>query len=394
MTDTNPQQAAAEQLAILRRKMAAAATDRAALRDRIAEAVRRQAETGNVRYEAIADAVLAELLGPIPPDADVPTWTAIRAIQLMNEAGRQRDEQRLALSQALGLGTGAPWDAIRDRAAELAAASAPVSPAPADGSVRGQLLDALDFAYCQGLGYGTPDELLAAYDASRASTGPAAPDLTAEEQVDRLAQWLWDNCAEDERSGLLADDPRRIALVALRWPELHPVADAATAEHHTVDGVRHLCHADDHYCPPASGPGGVAGETQQDEARCGCPHPEGEHSIYGCVDGCACEWMPKRPPMDPVHILGIYADEQPAAVSQPAPAVLTPCTCRQAIHKREHGTRVAGCPWCTAAADAAEQAAAVSQPDGEAATACSARPCNPAVPPTAATPSAATEEPR
>ncbi|GGZ84119.1 hypothetical protein [Streptomyces rubiginosohelvolus] len=35
---------------------------------------------------------------------------------------------RLALSEALGLGTGAPWDAIRDRAAELVAAP----PAPAD----------------------------------------------------------------------------------------------------------------------------------------------------------------------------------------------------------------------------------------------------------------------
>ncbi|MFB6424670.1 hypothetical protein ACFCXC_14940 [Streptomyces microflavus] len=35
---------------------------------------------------------------------------------------------RLALSEALGLGTGAPWDAIRERAAELAVAP----PAPAD----------------------------------------------------------------------------------------------------------------------------------------------------------------------------------------------------------------------------------------------------------------------
>jgi hypothetical protein len=42
-----------------------------------------------------------------------------------------------------------------------------------------------------------------------------------------------------------------------------------------------------------------------------------EHSVYGCTDGCACEWMPKRPPMDPVHILGIFAAHQPAVVSQP-----------------------------------------------------------------------------
>lgn len=46
---------------------------------------------------------------------------------------------------------------------------------------------------------------------------------------------------------------------------------------------------------------------------CNCPHPADEHSIYGCADGCGCEWMPKRPPMDPVHILGIEADEPAAA---------------------------------------------------------------------------------
>ncbi|MFC7983842.1 hypothetical protein [Streptomyces sp. NPDC057336] len=34
--------------------------------------------------------------------------------------------------------------------------------------LREQLLDALDFSYCQGLGYATPEELLTAYDASRA----------------------------------------------------------------------------------------------------------------------------------------------------------------------------------------------------------------------------------
>lgn len=33
--------------------------------------------------------------------------------------------------------------------------------------IRAQLLDALDFSYCLGLGYSTPEELLAKYDASR-----------------------------------------------------------------------------------------------------------------------------------------------------------------------------------------------------------------------------------
>jgi hypothetical protein len=110
---------------------APAPTDQAALRDRIAEALRPGSRDRGGQYpEGLlrdVDAVLAVLLGPIPPDTDIPTWTAIRAIQLMNEAGRETEAQRLALSQALGLGTGAPWDAIRDRAAELAALPEPAN---------------------------------------------------------------------------------------------------------------------------------------------------------------------------------------------------------------------------------------------------------------------------
>jgi hypothetical protein len=41
------------------------------------------------------------------------------------------------------------------------------------------------------------------------------------------------------------------------------MADEATAEHHTVDGVRHPCHTGDHYCPGADGPSRVAVEAQQ-----------------------------------------------------------------------------------------------------------------------------------
>ncbi|MFH8804096.1 hypothetical protein ACH4F6_31660 [Streptomyces sp. NPDC017936] len=29
--------------------------------------------------------------------------------------------------------------------------------------------------------------------------------------------------------------------------------------------------------------------------RCVCDHPADEHSVYGCADGCGCEWMPKPP---------------------------------------------------------------------------------------------------
>ncbi|CAL9369780.1 hypothetical protein [Streptomyces sp. enrichment culture] len=49
------------------------------------------------------------------------------------------------------------------------------SAVPSAETLREQLLHAIDFPYCQMLGYGTPEELLAAYDASRTSTtDPAA----------------------------------------------------------------------------------------------------------------------------------------------------------------------------------------------------------------------------
>ncbi|MEV3996706.1 hypothetical protein AB0K62_13650 [Streptomyces halstedii] len=56
------------------------------------------------------------------------------------------ETHRLALSEALGLGTGAPWDAIRDRAAELAAAP----PAPAD---RATVRDRIRQAICEAEGF-------------------------------------------------------------------------------------------------------------------------------------------------------------------------------------------------------------------------------------------------
>jgi hypothetical protein len=151
------------------------------------------------------------------------------------------EQQRLALSQALGLGTGAPWDAIRDRAAELAATSAPVSPAPAEFELRGT------------------GEIRAA--------------------------------ALTEAADFLRD---------AHFDEGLTVQEIGTALRHWADRER---------ADAASGPGGVAGETQAE------------------------------------------------------PAVLTPCTCRQAIHKQEHRTPVAGCPWCTKTTEDAAQDPAVSQPD-------------------------------
>ncbi|MGH8964051.1 MAG: hypothetical protein ACRDXB_01800, partial [Actinomycetes bacterium] len=102
--------------------------------------------------EVFADAVLAVLRRATQPEIKAAVATTARQVlgttdqQPTTEQGapvnwqaivQQRERElktvgdtaeahRLALSDALGLGTGAPWDAIRDRAAELHAASAPV----------------------------------------------------------------------------------------------------------------------------------------------------------------------------------------------------------------------------------------------------------------------------
>lgn len=54
--------------------------------------------------------------------------------------------------------------------------------------------------------------------------------------------------------------------------------------------------------------------TEPEAPECGpcgqCPHPADEHSIYGCADDCACEWMPPKaqPPRRPPYAVA-YATE-------------------------------------------------------------------------------------
>jgi hypothetical protein len=142
-----------------------------------------------------------------------------------------------------------PSAAARKIAAAASTAAAPAGPAPATGRAKA-VADAIGPTMLLGLQdaelFDEPgqerirdwikwiSETVAALPAML----PAPTDQTAtdEEQVDRLAQWLWDNCAEDERSGLLADDPRRIAAVALRWPELRRLAGEAQQDE-TPDGT-------------------------------------------------------------------------------------------------------------------------------------------------------------
>ncbi|MFD6656865.1 hypothetical protein ACFWEB_17195 [Streptomyces parvus] len=61
---------------------------------------------------------------------------------------------------------------------------------------------------------------------------------------------------------------------------------------------------------------------------CGCPHPVDEHSVYGCAEDCACEWMPPKTgavcPSPETHNwgCGCPTDEAPTAKRVEAEHVL------------------------------------------------------------------------
>ncbi|MFB6696349.1 hypothetical protein [Streptomyces rubiginosohelvolus] len=61
---------------------------------------------------------------------------------------------------------------------------------------------------------------------------------------------------------------------------------------------------------------------------CGCPHPVDEHSVYGCAEDCACEWMPPKTgavcPSPETHNwgCGCPTDQAPAAKRVEAEHVL------------------------------------------------------------------------
>ncbi|GGW81999.1 hypothetical protein [Streptomyces griseoloalbus] len=86
--------------------------------------------------------------------------------------------------------------------------------------VRDQVLHAIDFAYTTGvLGYSTPEELLAAYDASRvpASVDRAAPAawVDGHPQLEAIAAAVWEHCGRSDSGTCVEDDPRNIAVAVL-----------------------------------------------------------------------------------------------------------------------------------------------------------------------------------
>jgi hypothetical protein len=144
-------------------------------------------------------------------------------------------------------------------------------------------------------------------------------------QLEAIAAAVWESCRTEE-SSTVVDDPRNIAVAALAAILAVPSAGSEDTTTTRADTLREAAtivrSMDSDYAlqEAAEHLDGLAvevdeerelrrlaAETQPSEAAapsCGCPHPADEHSIYGCADGCGCEWMPKRKPMDPARILG------------------------------------------------------------------------------------------
>jgi hypothetical protein len=288
----------------------------------------------------------------------------------------------------------------------------PAAPVPAseptDGSVREQLLDALDFAYCQGLGYGTPEELVAAYDAT------LLPPTDQTALRDRIAAAI-DGVFTRWQTGLGTQRPQDAihdAVMAVlptpadRGAIIREAADAITAdaalrdtegEHDLAEYGRELAAL-----IQASGPGGAADETQQEASRAANESSTGhdqsvgqnltfpvpaafapgmpcEHGCRAAADALAREAQAEtRRPRCPrcIH------DERTRAVLQPSAMELYPpdhdpdcpraeqpaAVAQPAVHT---GGNAEDCPACHPEIDKTVLypwicPAAVAQPDGEA----------------------------
>ncbi|MFC4506669.1 MULTISPECIES: hypothetical protein [Streptomyces] len=80
-------------------------------------------------------------------------------------------------------------------------------------------------------------------------------------------------------------DPARALL-----DEIAAASGRAALLHETADALERM-----RGYPVFVTPEELVAELRRVAAESGCGHPADEHSVYGCADGCGCEWMPKRP---------------------------------------------------------------------------------------------------
>ena len=218
---------------------------------------------------------------------------------------------------------------------------------------RAQLLDALDFAYCQGLGYDSPEALLAVYDAERGVPVPPPADQTA--LRDRIRRAIceaegfgWDtDMLEPDEYGEVADAvlavlPEQTALPLTAVERQFLTFALGLAADEMASRGSEFGEDDEAALEKLRR---VAAEEQPAETQhrpvslstcCArCPHPYNWHASWGgCqfgneVNRCGCgAFVPgERPePVDPRSILGIDAEpERPAVGEQPETQETRPC---------------------------------------------------------------------
>jgi hypothetical protein len=219
----------------------------------------------------------------------------------------------------------AVWYARADAAMRLADAelAAVVVRVPdTSHTAREQLLDALDFSYCLGLGFETPEMLLAAYDASR-TVPPTAADRAAvlREAEAALRAEAKRLTGEFNDSDILHEDGPASAVATwkraadlLRRMAAVPAAvsdrtdgetrdDCCGAEPPVADGWVGDCwctlppgHSSKHRCEPCAERHGAPDWTD-------LPAVGGAHSCRNCagINPDTCLMNPDRPKPVPVH---------------------------------------------------------------------------------------------
>lgn len=278
---------------------------------------------------------------------DVDRLADVLAAVLPPPADRAAEEAyRLTLSTALGLGTGANWEAIRDRAEDLVAEVGQLTEASRRLLEQRQEMAAERFTW-QERGDRAETrvrQLEAAASADRAAVLREAADAvaadaevhirygSAKDYADRheaLLRRMADEAQQQTGSGSLElpgpkfkENAESLNGAAVLDEAARTIAaDAALRETEGEYALAEYGYELARLIRPKEQPAvvaAVADETPDGGTRkaCRCPHPTDEHSMYGCAEGCGCEWMPKRKPMDPVHILGIKPDEAPPAETQ------------------------------------------------------------------------------
>jgi hypothetical protein len=287
---------------------------------------------------AVADAEQAELrrerdLAIAHDRQPYPTaWAYEEACTALNRHRDLAEVRRLALSAALRLGTGAPWETIRDRAAELAT--------PADqAALRSDLEDAL-----KGAGV---------YDSKERMWHSLSPEWIEEILTEVLAVLP----APADRAAILRAEAEH--LIRDLYPAVYDDAGQKTALGVNRAARELLDRADAaelRRMADASGPGGVAGETQQPETRARRMMRSRFPSRPGTAT-VASDMCPrcKGDNSEAWALCARCAEQQPATQ---APGT-SPCTCADAGDCFAPAGHYADCPHHA-------PPAAVSQPDGEA----------------------------